>query len=632
MVEVQNNIITALITERSELIGRQSKPAGNSSGAPDSTSDPPRFESQGPSSEDWGEWLGWDIPSEEVGSGPPALAEERTREPAKQDTKDGGEARTSRTWSVASSDTVPTRARRPAQQEEELSSGEEEQFGCTQHGGWLEIVAADAEDRETAYLIDLIDISESGSLQRARKHQAQCFPGQCNKCIPNWLTSGWSPRLFCPKCSDNGNKDELLAEVATGTNETPNVNRKPMLVRAMGFRNTANIMARNKDWSESIKHYLKGISSLKEPDGPQLVQMDNAAINSIRVALLDSMARCLLSVGQWGSCILVTMDSIEIDGGNTAALFLRSIAYELEHQFEKALQDVIQVQKLGGGSYTREEIRERIDTLRQKANDQDLEAADLSHMTDDAGAEARLNLSTGAAMGDAGAASGAHRDEEMHRDAAFYTQLDAEVEEVTLERSWKRAEHELEWQEGEDEYRQELLLPDQDAHLLAEPFTDSEDGSSDFGVVLRMSAFANAGRCQGMHTAGSTDSPNATAAPLAKQAIPTTSSGDSNGPPRRARKGDKGPAEKRKSADAEDDTGVHTSRRPIIAKKSLGRTSHFGLSDPSSYPTEAIATSSDTRSNFASRVAVSDLRDTGDVDHLKRRVHSGSSFGAQAAA
>jgi len=153
--------------------------------------------------------------------------------------------------------------------------------------------------------------------------------------------------------ADAGNQD-AAAEAATGETADRQMefvtNRLPGIEKATELKGQANELVRQHKSSEAEVVYRAALAELAECEGERMLQADLKQIFELKAVLHGNIAQCMLNLNLYRRAIDAATDSLCLKEQNVKVLHRRSLAHEALKEWDKALEDALQVKKLGGGS------------------------------------------------------------------------------------------------------------------------------------------------------------------------------------------------------------------------------------------------------------------------------------------
>lgn len=152
--------------------------------------------------------------------------------------------------------------------------------------------------------------------------------------------------------------------VADGVNGV--VDGLPLIKAASDLKEQANTQVKAKKHSDAISLYERGIAILDQADGKPMLRQEVEDMVALKATLYGNVAQCLLSQELFRRAADAASKCLELDPNNTKALYRRSLARESLRRWGPALEDMVKLQELGGGSLTKQALEARIELLRGK--------------------------------------------------------------------------------------------------------------------------------------------------------------------------------------------------------------------------------------------------------------------------
>lgn len=140
----------------------------------------------------------------------------------------------------------------------------------------------------------------------------------------------------------------------------------PLIKAATELKEQANAAVKGKQHIEASSLYERGIAILDQADGQPMLRQEVEDMVALKATLYGNLAQCMLSQKLYRRAVEAASSCLELDPKNTKALYRRSLAQESLRKWAPAVGDSVKLQKLGGGSLTKEQMDARIALLRGK--------------------------------------------------------------------------------------------------------------------------------------------------------------------------------------------------------------------------------------------------------------------------
>lgn len=176
----------------------------------------------------------------------------------------------------------------------------------------------------------------------------------------------------------------MAAEKEDDEEPTPIIDGLPLIEAATGLKNDANAHVKEQRFAEAVSLYEKAIAVLDKADGHPMMREEVEQMVVLKSVLYANVAQCMLNQKLFRRAVEAATSSLNLDEGNVKALHRRSQAHEAlakstkalsdagkvqlghRHQWQKALDDALAVQKLGGGGLSPEALEARLKLFRDK--------------------------------------------------------------------------------------------------------------------------------------------------------------------------------------------------------------------------------------------------------------------------
>jgi tetratricopeptide (TPR) repeat protein len=140
----------------------------------------------------------------------------------------------------------------------------------------------------------------------------------------------------------------------------------PLIESATGLKNDGNAKVKEQQFQEAVTIYEKAIAELDKADGHPMLREEVGQMLSLKSVLYANVAQCMLNQKLYRRAVEAATTCLSFDDQNTKALNRRAQAYEALQQYPKALADMVELQKLGGGGLSPEAVEAKLKPLRDK--------------------------------------------------------------------------------------------------------------------------------------------------------------------------------------------------------------------------------------------------------------------------
>ncbi|CAE8702522.1 unnamed protein product [Polarella glacialis] len=165
--------------------------------------------------------------------------------------------------------------------------------------------------------------------------------------------------------------------MASGEPEVQIIDGLPLIDSATKLKEEGNDCIKRKEYSKAVTAYENGIAMLDKADGKPMLRVEVEAMVALKAVLYCNMAQSLLSQELYRRAAEAASWCLSFDSDNTKALHRRSLALEQTRSYGPALQDVLALQRLGGGGVSLESLQARADSLREKKEAEEKEQQEM---------------------------------------------------------------------------------------------------------------------------------------------------------------------------------------------------------------------------------------------------------------